>query len=85
MIYKKKLFGKHYAKTLYEWKNSFAQFSSGLFFEIQNNYSTPGTGVKRLIPDYIKFETGIYLLGNFQKINSFLCCLLYTSPSPRDS
>jgi len=39
---------------------------------IQDNFSTPDTGVKRLIPDYIKFENGIYVLGSFQKTNSFL-------------
>ena len=29
---------------------------------IQDNFSTPDTGVKRLIPDYIKLENGIYIL-----------------------
>ena len=44
----------------------------GLNGFFQDNFSTPDTGVKRLIPDYIKFETGIYFLGNFQKSNAFL-------------
>ena len=39
---------------------------------IQDNFSTPDTGVKRLIPDYIKFENGIYILGSYQESNSFL-------------
>lgn len=56
----------HNLNTNYEWKNSFAQFSSGLFFEIQNNYSTPGTGVKRLIPDYLKTKFGSYLTGKIE-------------------
>ena len=39
----------------------------------QDNFSTPDTGVKRLIPDYYKFESGIYLLGDYKKItHSFL-------------
>ncbi len=47
-------------------------FELGLNGFIQDNFSTPDTGVKRLIPDYIKFETGLYFLGNFQKSNLFL-------------
>ena len=47
-------------------------FELGLNGFFQDNFSTPDTGVKRLIPDYIKFETGIYFLGNFQKSNTFL-------------
>jgi len=47
-------------------------FELGLNGLFQDNFSTPDTGVKRLIPDYIKFETGIYFLGNFQKSNAFL-------------
>ena len=47
-------------------------FELGINGFFQDNFSTPDTGVKRLIPDYIKFETGIFFLGNFQKNNSFL-------------
>jgi len=47
-------------------------FELGLNGFFQDNFSTPDTGVKRLIPDYIKYETGIYFLGNFQRSNSFL-------------
>ena len=42
---------------------------NGLF---QDNFSNPTTGIKRLIPDYLKYEAGIYFLGNFQKTNTFL-------------
>ena len=38
---------------------------------IQDNFSTPDTG-KRLIPDYIKFENGIYILGSYQESNLFV-------------
>ena len=39
---------------------------------IQDNFSTPDTGVKRLIPDYIKFENGIYILGSYQNPTLFM-------------
>lgn len=42
---------------------------NGLF---QDNFSDPNTGIKRLIPDYLKYEVGFYALGNFQKNNSFV-------------
>lgn len=47
-------------------------FELGINGMIQDNYSTPDTGVKRLIPDYIKFENGLYITGTYQKSNSFL-------------
>jgi len=59
----------HNLNTSYEWKNSFAGFSSGLFFQIQNNYSTPGTAVKRLIPDYLKTKFGSYVTGKIDNNN----------------
>ena len=47
-------------------------FEMGFNGLIQDNYSDPYTGIKRLIPDYIKYEAGIYLLGNYQKNNTFV-------------
>lgn len=47
-------------------------FEVGVNGFFQDNFSTPNTGVKRLIPDYYKFESGIYLLGDYKKNNSFL-------------
>lgn len=47
-------------------------FEIGMSGLLQDNYSNPNTGVKRLIPDYLKYEAGIYFLGNFQKNNSFI-------------
>jgi iron complex outermembrane receptor protein len=38
---------------------------------LQDNYSDPNTGVKRLIPDYIKTQLGSYLVGSFKPSNSF--------------
>ena len=51
----------HSAQAHYEWTQGLATFKSGVFAQIQDNYSNPDTGVKRLIPDYIKFKTGGYL------------------------
>ena len=51
----------HNVNADYEWKSGEASFKSGLFAQVQDNYSNPYTGVKRLIPDYIKFKTGGYL------------------------
>ena len=44
----------------------FARFNSGLFFQIQNNYSTPGTGVK--MSDYLKTKFGSYITGKIDDI-----------------
>ena len=53
--------------NLNEWN-----FEFGINSLIQDNFSNPNTGIKRLIPDYLKYETGLYFLGNFQMNNSFL-------------
>ena len=42
----------------------------------QDNYSNPETGVKRLIPDYLRSEIGGYFLTSYVPSN---ICLLYTS------
>ena len=47
-------------------------FEIGFNGILQDNFSNPNTGIKRLIPDYLKYEAGLYLLGNFQKVNSFI-------------
>ena len=51
----------HSAHAHYEWTQGLTAFKSGVFAQVQDNYSNPNTGVKRLIPDYIKFKTGGYL------------------------
>lgn len=43
------------------------EIDSGLFFEIQDNFSTTGTGVKRLIPDYLKTRIGAYFTTSIKK------------------
>ena len=51
----------HNAQVDHEWKGTNTSVSTGVFAQVQDNTSNPDTGVKRLIPDYIKFKTGSYL------------------------
>ena len=51
----------HNAQAHYEWTQGLATLKSGIFTQVQDNYTNPDTGVKRLIPDYIKFKTGGFL------------------------
>ncbi len=55
----------------YTWSNLFNEFNNGIFFELQENYSNPGTGVKRLIPDYLNTKFGGYFISTF-KLNRML-------------
>ncbi|MGB5356549.1 MAG: TonB-dependent receptor [Eudoraea sp.] len=38
---------------------------SGILGRYQKNFADPSTGVRRLIPDYDKYELGIYTLGEY--------------------
>lgn len=38
----------------------------------QNNFADPGTGVRRLIPDYDKYDLGIYLIGDYRLNDQWL-------------
>lgn len=38
----------------------------GLLGRIQNNFANPDTGIRRLIPDYDKFDFGLYGIGEYQ-------------------
>lgn len=51
----------HNAQVDHEWTGTNTSVSTGVFAQVQDNTSNPDTGVKRLIPDYIKFKTGSYL------------------------
>tara|TARA_R110000787_G_scaffold88545_3_gene187893 strand:+ start:970 stop:2427 length:1458 start_codon:yes stop_codon:yes gene_type:complete len=46
-------------------------YKIGLLVGYQENFANPDTGVRRLIPDYEKFDTGFFALGNF-KLNDDL-------------
>ena len=41
------------------------------FFQIQDNYSNPNTGTRRLIPDYLKTESGSYFTTSLVPSNNF--------------
>ena len=47
----------------YTWSNFSNEFTNGIFFGVKDNYSTPGTGVKRLIPDYLNTNLGGYFIS----------------------
>lgn len=64
-IYKKKLFGKHYAKTLYEWKNSF----NDSWDEIMK--SGFDLNFKRLWEYYLSYCEGGFRSGNIN-VGQFL-------------
>lgn len=44
----------------------------GLLGRYQNNFANPNTGVRRLIPDYDKYDFGIYSLGEWTVSNNLL-------------
>lgn len=47
------------------------RYKVGVLVGFQNNFANPETGVRRLIPDYDKFDAGFFTLGNF-KLNENL-------------
>lgn len=45
------------------------QYKMGILGKYQFNYSNPDTGVKRLIPDYVKFQAGAYGVLDYELEN----------------
>lgn len=39
--------------------------NGGVMLRYQNNYANPDTGVRRLIPDYDKYDAAVYALGKY--------------------
>jgi iron complex outermembrane receptor protein len=39
---------------------------TGLMVRYQNNFANPNTGVRRLIPDYDKYDLGIYVIADYR-------------------
>lgn len=52
----------------YQINNNF-NIKSGLLARFQDNYANPETGVKRLIPDFEKYNFGVYTIADY-KLNS---------------
>ena len=52
-------------------KTELLSWKTGLKVMVQDNYSDPETGVKRLIPDYLRSEIGGYFLTSYVPSNLF--------------
>lgn len=51
----------------YESENkSGLELKSGIMARYQNNFPNPNTGVRRLIPDYDKYDLGLYVICNYK-------------------
>ena len=61
----------HNLTTNYKWDGSKWSFDTGAFLQVQDNYSNPYTGIKRLIPDYIKTRLGTYFTASLSPSNDF--------------
>ena len=56
----------HSLKTSFEFDSKSKQtYKVGLVGAYQNNFANPNTGVKRLIPNYNKYDFGTFAIGNF--------------------
>ena len=49
-----------------------SSLKAGLMSRYQNNFANPGTGVRRLIPDYDKFDFGVYGTIDYRLNNDWL-------------
>ena len=47
------------------------QIQAGLMGRYQNNFANPDTGVRRLIPDYDKYDLGAYFIADFIANNNW--------------
>lgn len=45
---------------------------TGVMARYQNNFADPGTGVRRLIPDYDKYDLGIYAVADYRLNDQWL-------------
>ena len=57
----------HSASADFKWdaKENY-ELQTGLIGRYQNNFANPDTGVRRLIPDYDKYDFGGYIIGDYQ-------------------
>ncbi|UJH67201.1 TonB-dependent receptor domain-containing protein [Allomuricauda sp. SCSIO 65647] len=57
----------HTLSTDFKWDSKeFIQLHFGLMGRYQDNFANPDTGVRRLIPDYEKYDFGSFLIGEFK-------------------
>ena len=56
----------HSISATFDFNNNLDQtYKVGIKGVYQNNFANPLTGVRRLIPDYNKFDAGVFAIGNF--------------------
>ena len=48
------------------------RLKAGVMSRYQNNFADPNTGVRRLIPDYDKYDLGIYAIADYQLNDQWL-------------
>ena len=59
------------AKFLFD-KNSDRRYEAGLLYRYQDNFADPATGVRRLIPDYNRYDAGAFITSEWQLPNDLL-------------
>ncbi|MFY0631261.1 MAG: TonB-dependent receptor [Flavobacteriaceae bacterium] len=52
--------------------NAGEEFKIGALASYQNNFANPDTGVRRLIPDYNKYDLALFTVGNFELNDDFI-------------
>ena len=63
----------HTLKTDFTWDASGdLEVTAGLLGRYQDNFANPDTGVRRLIPDYQRYEFGTFAIGEYQLNSSWL-------------
>ena len=62
----------HSATADFKWdaKENY-QLQAGLMGRYQNNFANPDTGVRRLIPDYDKYDFGSYIIADYRANDSW--------------
>jgi len=61
-----KLLSESLSLDYHSYRSNGFQFKSGILGKYQFNYSNPDTGVKRLIPDYVKLHGGVYGIADYE-------------------
>ncbi len=57
----------HTVNTDFKWDaNSNYKIRVGILGRLQDNFADPDTGVRRLIPDYDRYDLGLFAIGDYQ-------------------